>query len=120
MTDESTVSGDGDVKAEIIRLQEWRQHTSRDLQEVKRMIQESQDRQTTAIEKLAGAFNAAFENAAQRFVSKVEMESILKLLAQKSEEQAKEISFLRKILLGFCAFILVGFMGAVASQVFVK
>lgn len=118
--DDSPASPEGDVRAEIIRLQEWRAHTSQDLREVKRMIQEGQDRQTGAIEKLALSFKAAFDSASQNFVSKTEMESILKLVSQKSEEQAKEIAFLRKILLGFCAFILVGFMGAVASQVFVK
>lgn len=115
-----TAMSDADSRVHMVRLEERLAGMGRDVQGLERLFKDGMSQIAAAIDKQATAFNTSFESAKLQFVAKGELEAMRQLWGQKHEEQNKEIAFLRKVVLGFCAFILIGFMGAVASQVFVK
>lgn len=115
-----TSMSDADSRVHMVRLEERLAGMGRDVQGLERLFKDGMSQIAAAIDKQATAFNTSFESAKLQFVAKGELEAMRQLWGQKHEEQNKEIAFLRKVVLGFCAFILIGFMGAVASQVFVK
>lgn len=115
-----TAAAESDARIQMVRLEERLAGMGRDVQGLERLFKDGMSQIAQAIDKQATAFNTSFESAKLQFVAKGELEAMRQLWGQKHEEQNKEIAFLRKVVLGFCAFILIGFMGAVASQVFVK
>lgn len=105
---------------ELVRLQERLAATSRDVQQIEQLVKDGMANIALAIDKQATAFNQSFEAAKNQFVAKAELEAYKALTAQQMSETARDLAFVRKIILTFCGFILLAFLGGVASLVITK
>jgi len=93
---------DENAEKAIIRLQERYSSQEQQLQRLERLIGDGQRQSTEALEKLATAFNTAFQKASAEYVTKQEFQTV------------------KNIVNGAAAAILLGFLGFLIAQAWPK